>query len=108
MNIPETFPKEGKWSLTNFKKRVTNLPRNFIPECHHYLLLPRIPARRGAAAAKSEGGPMAVAGKENSSSCSASLLAIPPFYKFMQFYERESGSLNKTYYQNTAFLIYKI
>lgn len=109
MNALETFPKEGKQNLINIKKCITNLHRNFTSEYHHYLLLTSVfPARRVTAAALSEGGPMAVIRKENSSGCSVSLLAILHFYTFMQFYEKKDGSLNKTYYQSTAFLIYKI
>lgn len=77
MNIPETLPKEGKWSPTNIKKYIANLHRNFISEYHHYLLLIRIPlAKVVVAAAPSEAGPMAKIWKENSCGCSPSVLAV--------------------------------
>lgn len=64
MNVPETFPKEGKQSLANVKKSVTNLRSYFTFEYHHYLLLTSVPlARRVVAATPPEGGPMAVTGK---------------------------------------------
>lgn len=68
MNTPKTFPKEGKWSLINTKNCITNLHRNFLYEYIYYLPLSSIPLpRRAAAAASSEGGPMAAIWKENSS-----------------------------------------